>query len=227
MLCARINRTGGKYHPEVFPSKEDTAKEMDTPNLIKIKRKNGFGLPELVVVLLVGAIILVLALPQIISSRRKLRFEGIQQEIVTVLREARQEAISQRRAITFRYDNTNKIITVYSGAFGALGDSENKIIHLSDFGVDASDIKYGRPPRISEVALDETTNLTPLTDDKVDIIFQADGSVLDSGNKPQNHALFFYYDKSRYETAFAVSVLGADGSIKVWRYNPNVDAYVE
>lgn len=191
----------------------------------KTSRKKGFSLPELLVVILVGAIILVLALPQIISSRRLSRFSEIQQEIVAVLREARQEAISQRKVITFRYDNTNKIIIIYNGAFGALGDSGNRVIHLSGFGIDGEDIKYGRPPGVSEAALSDATDLASLKEDKVEISFQTNGSVLDSGNNPQNNALFFYHNKSPYETAFAVSVLGVDGHIKGWRYNKKIDAY--
>ena len=86
---------------------------------LKLKKQNGFSLPELIVVLLVVAIILVLALPQVISSRRLFRFSGIQRQIATSLREARQEAMAQRKPVTFRFDNTSKYTVTYGGDFTA------------------------------------------------------------------------------------------------------------
>ena len=181
----------------------------------------------MLVVLLVAAIILVLALPQILSSRRLFRFSGLQRQVATSLREARQEAMSQRKPITLRYDNTNKRIITYGGSFGANGDPKNIIVELSGAGVDANDVKYGRPPGAPASALSDTTNLSNLSSNVVDITFQADGAVIDASNNPQNQALFFYHDKYRLDTGFAVSILGAGGRIKVWRYSQGVNAYVE
>jgi len=194
---------------------------------VKLQKQKGFSLPELVVVLLVVAIILVLALPQIISSRRLFRFSGLQRQITTSLREARQEAMSQRKPITFRYDNTSKYIVTFGGDFGALGDGKNVIVPLSGSGVEPEDLKYGRPTGVPTSALSDTTNLTTLSSNAVEITFQSDGSVLDASNNPQNQALFFYHDKYRLDTAFAVSILGAGGRIKVWRYSQGVNSYVE
>ena len=193
----------------------------------KFGKQKGFSLPELLVVLLVAAIILVLALPQILSSRRLFRFSGLQRQVATSLREARQEAMSQRKPITLRYDNANKRIITFGGSFGANGDPKNNIVELSGSGVDANDVKYGRPPGAPSSALSDTTNLSSLSSNAVEITFQADGSVINASNNPQNQALFFYHDKYRSETAFAVSILGAGGRIKVWRYSQGVNAYVE
>ena len=203
---------------------------MDAPIRIrefKLKKQRGFSIPELIVVLLVLAIIVVLALPQILSSRRLFRFSGLQRQVATSLREARQEAMSQRKPITFRYDNANKTVAVYGGNFGALGDAKNKIMQLAGSGIESVDVKYGRPTGVPTSALSDTTNLTNLSSNAVEITFQLDGSVIDASNNPQNQALFFYHDKYRLETAFAVSVLGAGGRIKVWRYSQGVNAYVE
>ena len=187
----------------------------------------GFSLPEIVVVLLVGGIILVIALPQLISSRRLMKFSSVQRQIASSLTEARQEAMSQRRAITFRYKNDTKEIIVYGGSFGAMGSAENKITDLAGFGVPVAEIIYGRPGGVSTAALSDTTNLTALSGNGVEVTFQPDGSVFDASGNPQNKALFFYNNKYRTETAFAVSVLGAGGRVKVWRYKQGVNAYVE
>lgn len=194
---------------------------------VKLNGQKGFSLPEIVVVLLVIAIILVLALPQIISSRRLFRFSGFQRQIATSLREARQEAMSQRKPVTFRYDNNDKSLVTYGGKFGALGDPKNIVVPLSGAGVESGDVKYGRPTGVPTSALSDTTNLTNLSSNAVELTFQPDGSVLDASSNPQNQAMFFYHDKYRLETAFAVSVLGAGGRIKVWRYSQGVNSYVE
>jgi prepilin-type N-terminal cleavage/methylation domain-containing protein len=194
---------------------------------LNLGKQKGFSLPELIIVLLVAAIILVLALPQIISSRRLFRFSGFQRQVATSLREARQEAMSQRKSVTFRYDNGDKKVITYGGDFGAYGDVKNIVVSLSGSGVETEDVKYGRPTGVPTSALSDTTNLTNLSSNAVEITFQPDGSVLDASNNPQNLALYFYHDKYRLDTAFAVSVLGAGGRIKVWRYSRGVNSYVE
>lgn len=192
-----------------------------------LRNEKGFSLPELMVVVFVAGIILVLALPQIISSRRLMKFSSIQREISTTLTETRQEAMSQRRAITFRYEDTNKRIVIYGGSFGTLGNAQNKTVDLAGFGVDAAEIIYGRPGGFPTSALSDTTNLTTLTAGVLTITFQPDGSVIDASNNPENKALFFYDSNHATNTAFAVSVLGAGGRVKIWRYKQNINQYVE
>ncbi len=194
---------------------------------LKLKGQKGFSLPELIVVLLVIAILLVLAMPQIISSRRLFRFSGFQRQITTSLREARQEAMSQRKPVTFRYDNTSKYIITYGGDLGALGDPKNVVVPLTGSGVETDDLKYGRPTGVPTSALSDTTNMTSLSSNAVEITFQPDGSVIDASGNPQDQALFFYHEKYRLDTAFAVSILGTGGRVKVWRYSRGVNSYVE
>ena len=194
---------------------------------ITLNRQSGVSLPELVIVLFVVAILVVLALPQLISSRRALRFSGMQRQIVSSLREARQEAMSQRAAITFRYDDTDKKVVVYGGSFGVLGNARNRSVTMAGEGLQPGEVIYGRPAGAPVSALADSANLTSLSAGAVEITFQADGSVVDASDIPINKALFFYNSKNPAETAFAVSVLGAGGRAKVWRYSRGVNAYVE
>lgn len=189
--------------------------------------QRGFSLPELVIVLLVAAIIIVLALPQIMSSRRLFRFSGFQRQVASSLRDARQEAMSQRTQIIFQYDDVNKRTIIYGGSFGAAGSLKNIVTEMSGSGLMPDEIRYGRPSGVSGAALSDGTNLTGLTGSVVEITFQPDGSVLDASNNPEDKALFFYHNIYRKETAFALSVLGAGGRVKLWRYSPGVDTYVE
>jgi Tfp pilus assembly protein FimT len=196
--------------------------------LYKDKNKQkGFSIAELLIVFFVIAIIVVLALPQIISSRRLFRFAGVQRQVVSALREARQQAIGQRTAITLRYDNVHKEIVFSGGNFGNPGDGKNQITPLVGDGVVADELTYGRPAGAPISALGDGTNLTPLSANQVDVTFQSDGSVLDTNNNPQNIALFFYSSQTPGDTAFGVSILGAGGRAKLWKYNLNANAYVE
>jgi len=192
-----------------------------------IKGQNGFGIAELIIALLVISILVVLALPKITVSRRLSHFSAVQRQISTSLNEARQSAMSQRTAITFRYDDANKRTIIYGGGFGALGDAKNQKTDFANTGLLSTEIIYGRPTGVSASALGDTSNMTDLTADVVDVTFQPDGSVTDVSNNPINKALFFYHAKSKKDTAFAVSVLGAGGGTKIWRYSKSVDAYVQ
>lgn len=193
----------------------------------KINRQKGFSLPELVIVLLVLAILVTLALPQVITSRRLFRFSAMQRQIAASLTDARQEAMGQRTPVTFRYDNNTKEIKIYGGKYGASGDSKNLVIQLAGSGLESNDVIYGRPPGVSTAALGDGTNQTNPTSNAIEITFQADGSVIDASNNPQNFTMFFYHTKHAKETAFAISVLGAGGRVKAWRYNKQLNKYIE
>jgi Tfp pilus assembly protein FimT len=191
------------------------------------KGQRGIGIAELVVVLLIISIIVVMALPQIIASRRAFRFSGLQRQIVATLRDTRQEAMTQRTSITFRYDDAEKRIVIYGGNFGALGDAKNYTIAIATDGLVSSEVIYGRPSGAPVAALGDGSNLTTLSSNAIDIEFQPDGSVIDDSDNPQNKSMFFYNAKNPADTAFAVSVLGAGGRAKIWRYSKGVNAYVE
>ena len=189
--------------------------------------QKGFSLPELIIVLLIIAIIGVIALPQIIASRRAFRFSGMQRQVAAALAEARQQAMSQRKAVTFRYKNTEKETVIYGGSFGTVNDSKNKIEALDGSGIQKAEIVYGRPSGASTAALGDGTDVSALSGGTVEVTFQPDGSVLDSSGNPENKAVFFYHSKKPKSMAFAVSVLGAGGRIKIWRYSESVNKYVE
>jgi len=193
----------------------------------KTNGQKGFSLPELAIVLLILAILAVLALPQLISSRRAFRFSTMQRQVAASLNEARQEAMAQRKAITFRYDNGNKKIIIHGGKYSALGDAKNQSVELSGSGLESVNIIYGRPSGATTSPLADTSNLTPIVSGAATITFYPDGSVLDAANNPQNNALFFYNKAQERDMAFAISVLGAGGRVKIWRYNKAINSYVE
>ncbi|MDH3492387.1 MAG: prepilin-type N-terminal cleavage/methylation domain-containing protein [Acidobacteriota bacterium] len=187
----------------------------------------GFSVIEVLIVVIVISIVVVLALPQIMSSRRLLAFASVQRELTTYLREARQIAMSERKPITFQFNDTSKTITLYGGSLGPVGTAQNRILDLKGLGIEGPDIVYGRPPGATVAALGDGTNMTGLTSNAVEITFEGDGSVLDGSDNPQNNALFFYHAMYPQETAFGLSILGAGGRVKVWDYSAGLNAYVE
>ena len=193
----------------------------------KNRKQRGFGLPELLIVVFSVSIIGMIALPRIFSSRRQTQFTEMQKQIALSLNEVRRESKSQKTPITYRYDDINKLIVIYNGNFGALGDARNSVIDIADFGFEKSDIIYGRPDWLPEIPLADTSNLTQLTENSVEITFQTDGAIVGEANDPQNKALFFYHRRDGHNAVFAVSIPGKAGSARVWEYSSNIKDYVE
>lgn len=158
------------------------------------------------------------------------------------LRMARQQAMTQRQAFTVQYDDLNKqLVVINHHAAGAalLGDSsyphttgstQDRAISLSGSGVDPAEITYGIPgvlPGGAKGALDDGLTLTPLTNSQLNLTFQPDGSIVDETGSPANKALFLYNNQAPTETPFAISILGAAGRVKVWRYSSSAKKFVE
>jgi prepilin-type N-terminal cleavage/methylation domain-containing protein len=222
------------------------------------RRSRGFTLIELLIVCALIVILTAVALPLMLSSRRLQRSAGIPREVMTQLRFARQHAMSQRKAVTFQFDDTNKRIRIIlhndpgtdgnyntdddiksgtevltsSGYPLTTGHSIVRTIPLSGFGVDAGDIICGvKVPRTTTPAapttLGDNTTMTTVASNQINITFQPDGSVMDSTGATKDFALFLHNAKAPTMTGSAVSVLGAAGRIKFWRYNNATNVYDE
>jgi prepilin-type N-terminal cleavage/methylation domain-containing protein len=208
----------------------------------------GFTVIELVVVIAIISVLTAISVQQVVGSRRLLRSAAVTREVVSALRDARQMAISQRRAITFQYDDTKKQINIINHGADAdgvgisgtgllsdanypntAGSSVERTYQLVSNGIPASDIAYGLPNGAATSAgtLGDKTVLTTLTNQKLNVTFQPDGSVVSSTGATRDVALFVYNAAKPKETATAVSVLGGTGRIKAWRYSSGADKYVE
>jgi type II secretory pathway pseudopilin PulG len=208
----------------------------------------GWGLIEALIAIALMLIISVIAIPQIVSSRRLFRMAGIPREVVSLMRLARQRAMAERQAFTFQYDDTTKqILVIDHNAAGAAilndlnypdtaGSFRVVVTQLTGGGVTATDIIYGIPPPpnpptpgvpAAAATLDDNTTFTPLVNNKLNVTFQPDGSVINGLGNPVNRTFFIYNLRAPVDTAKAISVLGTGGRIKAWRYDTNAKKFIE
>lgn len=203
-----------------------------------LRSNDGYSMVETLIVVAMICVLSALAVPQIIAERRLSRSIGVTREILSQMRHARQLAMSQRQAFTFQYDDTTKRISIIDHNVNTgvvlLNDPlypnnpERRVISnvpLATEGLVQSEIRYGFPPGVPPGALRDGTSLSPLTNNQLNITFQPDGSVIDNVGDPVRTALFIYNSRSALGTASAISVVGASGRIKIWRYDRNANVY--
>jgi len=209
----------------------------------------GRSLLETLMVVAVAAILTSVTVPQIISARRLMRSAALPREVMTQLRYARQQAMSQRQVFTFQYDDSTKEIKIIdhnnvNNATTSCNVSGLTILNdvsypntacattvlqvpLVGGALPASELTFGVPSGITSTTLGDNSTPTSLVSSKINITFQQDGTVVDANGNPINRTLFFYNNKAPKETAAAISVLGTAGRIKIWRYDTSGQKYAE
>ncbi len=212
--------------------------------------ETGRSMIETLLVVAILALLTAIAVPQMISARRLMRSASMPREVATQLRYTRQQAMSQAQTFTFQYDNSNKTIKIFdhnnsNNATAACNMPGKNVLSQTGFpatactttvltialasgaGLPASEVSYGIPSGISATTLDDGNSMTSLSGTVVNITFLSDGTAIDAAGNYVRPALFFYNNLIPTQTASAVSVLGAAGRIKVWRYSTSASKYVE
>lgn len=229
-----------------------TSKANPAHQFRSVKNCRGFSLIELMIVIATIVVISAIAIPGLNNSRRLLVSAGLPREILTLLRYTRQQAISQMTVHTLRFDNITKVITITNNretgvtydptldimvrlpgntaaTANAVADTVVEQYALTKSGIFASDIMIGTPSVQAIVPLGDGVNVVMPTvaTNQIVITFQPDGSVVDALNRPLNRSLFIYNRQIPNQSAFALSVLGATGRAKMWRYDSSAKTYFE
>jgi type II secretory pathway pseudopilin PulG len=203
---------------------------------------DGHSLIELVIVFALIGIVTSMALPQLLAQRRLTRSVGVMREILTELRLTRQLAMSQRQAFTFQYDNLNKQISIIDhndnpGAATLVNGSypttaKTKVVSVTPLAEPSikSEMTYGIPnllPAMPAGPLGDGISMTALINNQVNITFQPDGSVIKENGDPAQNAIFLYNSNAPRATASAISIMGASGRVKIWRYDQGANRYAD
>lgn len=200
----------------------------------------GHSLIEMLCVVALIGLLTSLALPQLLVQRRLSRSVSVTREIMTGLRHTRQLAMNQRQAFTFQYNNTTKQISIIdhnSNPGAALlidpsypNTAGSLMVQQTPLAADptlSSEITYGIPSGLPAGALADGISMTALFNAQINITFQPDGSVIDGAGNPVGRAMFIYNNRAASATATAISVIGASGRVKIWRYDAGANVYAE
>src|SRR5436190_14173176 len=150
----------------------------------------------------------------------------------------------QHEAITFQYNDSTKTVKIFdhnntnnanssclipgvavlsmTGYPNASCTTTITTVPMAGGAVPAADLLDGVPSGVTS-SLGDTTSLTALSGGVINITFQSDGTVVDALGNYVNRAMFLYNRQAAKETAAALSVLGAAGRVKVWRYNASAN----
>jgi prepilin-type N-terminal cleavage/methylation domain-containing protein len=222
-------------NPTAIRSNDELRKVMEAP-----RSRRGYSIIETLIVMALIGVLSALAIPQLIAERRLTRSVGVTREILSQLRQARQLAMSQRQAFTFQYNNTTKQISIIDhnsnlgpGLFAdpsypnTAASSTLSTTPLAQGGLDSSEITYGIPTGLPNNALGDGISMTGLTNNQLNVTFQPDGSVINASGNPTDIGMFIYNNRAARGTASAISVIGASGRIKIWRYDSSANLYTE
>ena len=216
----------------------------------RFRSESGRSVIETLIVVAITALLSSVAIPQLLSARRLMRFNAMPRELAAQMRFARQQAMAQRQAVTFQYDDSTKTVRIFdhnntNNANTACNMSGQSVLSMSGFpntactttsltvpiavgaGLPASEMTYGIPSGISATTLDDGNTMTALSNSVINITFQSNGTVIDGSGNFLRPTMFFYNTQAPTTTATAISVLGAAGRIKIWRYSPSVSKFTE
>lgn len=201
---------------------------------------SGHSLLELLIVIAMLGVLSSMALPQLIAERRLSRSVAVTREIMTQMRQARQLAMSQRQAFTFQYDNATKRLNIidHNSNIGANllldpsypNTANSLVVSSTPLAAEvelSSEITYGIPSGLPTGALADGISMTALFNNRINVTFQPDGSVIDGTGNPVGRAMYIFNNRTARGTAAAISVLGASGRVKLWRYDAVANVYAE
>jgi len=193
----------------------------------------GFSLIELVVVVIVSATLTAIALVHLQPAIQGMRADAAMAQVKSVLRQARETAIAERRDIAIVFAGTN---TVSLFRFNVIPGGGGQVLAGLPFlsipiegptqfmtfpgELDTPDL-FGIPPNPSGIMFGGLNGGPP-----TGMQFQSDGTFVNGAGTLINGTVFIGFPGTP-SSSRAVSVMGATGRIKAWHGAPGTTWWTE
>jgi len=170
----------------------------------------GFSLIELLLVVSLGAVLTGMTVFAFQAAQRQIRGDANLRLLTSVLETAREQALTQRRSIEVRFVGVNEILTVRH----EVPAGETALARVFFEGNGRFTLWAGVPD-----SPDGFGNTAPVDfGAATEMMFGPDGMFVDVAGVPVNGTVFFGLP-SQPETARAVTVFGATGRVRGYRWN--------
>jgi len=211
--------------------------ELIEPNAPKVRRRTngarGFSVTELVVVVVLSTVLTSIALVQLQPAIQGLRADSAMAQIKSVLRQARETSIAQRRDIAVVIVPPS---TIQLFEFNVIAGGGGQVLAAAPFlsipiegptqfmtfagELDTPD-GFGIPPVPQGIMFNGVVGGPP-----AGMQFQSDGTFVSGAGTVINGTIFLGFPGTA-SSARAVTVMGATGRIKAWHGAPNTNWWTE
>lgn len=175
------------------------------------RSQRGFTLVDTMVTISVMAIVGSMATMQLMTVRRSIQGDGAMRVVMSQLNTAREMAITERRNFEIQFIGGNWLQIVRNEV--PVGTTIITKVALE------SNARYSQVPGVSTDTPDGFGNGAAISFESADrIMFGPDGSLVDSNGNPVNGTVFLAIAQ-RAESLRAVTVLGATGRVRGYRWN--------
>lgn len=181
----------------------------------RLRDERGISLVEMMVAVAIIGVLTSMALIQIGAVRPGMQADGAMRVVMAQLNAARETAISQRRRVEIKFQNTYWVkVTRFD--LNPDGTPAGTTV-LTDVPFEGG-VQYGLMPNVQDTP-DGFGNVAPVSFGAAPtVMFNTEGMLVDSGGIPVNGTVFLLIPNQ--PTSFrAVTVLGATGRVRGFRWN--------